>query len=267
MSRHRFAAAVLVAAGALATAGPAVAAPPANDDVADATVLTALPFRTVVDTTEATSEATDPFCEGPNSHSIWYRLTPSVSAEYAVTQFIFPDFPLDLGIGVYTGRPGALTEVACNNSRGANVRWEARAGTSYLIMVATGQGLGRGFADIPLTIQRVPPPIEVRFGVGDLRLDPASGGVFVPMTVRCSLPASFVQIQISISQWRRGRLVEGGTETMSTCPQGTHRRRAFVRPPAGERFGRWRAHLVMGVAGCDPFTCDGRSIDRRVLIR
>src|SRR3712207_8728055 len=44
-----------------------------------------------------------------------------------------------------------------------------------------------------------------RSGVGDLRLDGATGDVWVPMTVRCSLAATFMHITFSLSQWRRGQ--------------------------------------------------------------
>jgi hypothetical protein len=266
MSRHRLAVAALVAVGALAIAVPAQAAPPPNDNVADATVLTALPFQTRVDTLEATSQPTDPACDGPNSNSIWYRLTASVTGEHAVLTPGFPDPQLDLGVGVYTGRPGTLTEVACNNFDGPNVRWQAQAGTSYLIMISTGQGQARGFTDIDLTFRTVLPPIAVRFGVGDLRLDAATGGVFVPLTVRCTVPASLLEITVLVSQWRQGRLLEGEAFFFTTCPLTATRRLLLISPPDGTRFGRWQARLRMNVQACDVFTCDGRRIDRRVTI-
>jgi hypothetical protein len=53
---------LLLVAGALASAAPstALAAPPSNDNFADATVIGSVPFSTSVDTTEATTEPDEP---------------------------------------------------------------------------------------------------------------------------------------------------------------------------------------------------------------
>jgi hypothetical protein len=61
--RLRIGRAALVAA--LAVAPGADAAPPPNDDLANATVISTLPFTDTVDNSEATSEAGEPSCFGP----------------------------------------------------------------------------------------------------------------------------------------------------------------------------------------------------------
>jgi hypothetical protein len=76
---------VLLAVGALALPGAALAAAPANDDIAAATGVTAVPFADgPYDTTEATTGATDPsFCfepgASPDRSTVWYSFTPASS--------------------------------------------------------------------------------------------------------------------------------------------------------------------------------------------
>jgi hypothetical protein len=51
-------------------------AQPANDDIANATPITSLPFDDSLDTTEATMAPDDPDCFG-NGPTVWYTFTPT----------------------------------------------------------------------------------------------------------------------------------------------------------------------------------------------
>jgi hypothetical protein len=65
-------------AGALLVPATASAAPPSNDDFANATVVSSLPFSDSVDVTDATSQAGEPICTSPpDSRSAWYDYTPA----------------------------------------------------------------------------------------------------------------------------------------------------------------------------------------------
>ena len=66
----------LVAGMLVGLAPSAFAAAPGNDNVADATDVASLPFSdSSVDTTEATTEATDPLTCSGAAHSVWYVYT------------------------------------------------------------------------------------------------------------------------------------------------------------------------------------------------
>src|SRR3990172_7583509 len=69
----------LVAAIALAvpSASTALAAPPANDNFADAQVITELPFSISVDITEATTEPDEPQPCGYLPWTVWFSYTPA----------------------------------------------------------------------------------------------------------------------------------------------------------------------------------------------
>jgi hypothetical protein len=106
--------------------------PPANDDVDNATVISALPFTDAISTVDATTAGDDPFCNG-NEHTVWYAFTPTqdtpiradtAGSDYATT------------LGVYTGSRGTLSEVACEGF-GGQVAFTASANTTYFFMVAS----------------------------------------------------------------------------------------------------------------------------------
>jgi len=128
-------------------------AQPANDDCATPTVITALPFADMLDTTNATTAASDPVqsCSGDgpsqNSKSVWYSFTPA--SDGMLTAFTAGS-SYDTVLTVYTSSCGEVpTEVACNDddksgSTNAQAAFAVTAGTTYLIEVTAFQGSGGG---------------------------------------------------------------------------------------------------------------------------
>jgi hypothetical protein len=117
-------------------------AAPANDDIAQATVITALPFTDgPLDTNAATTAPEDPSCAG-RSHTVWYVVTPTADLSLIVHTF---GSQYDTTVSAYTGTPGALTQIACNDdyyddsvySLQSRVVFSAVAGTTYYIMVGS----------------------------------------------------------------------------------------------------------------------------------
>jgi len=114
--------------------------PPQNDEIADATVITALPFTDgPLNTTGATTAPDDPSCVG-NGPTVWYTFTPATDLSMIVHTF---GSKYDTTVSVYTGTPGALTQLACNDdfqSLQSRVAFSAVAGTTYYIMVGSYHG-------------------------------------------------------------------------------------------------------------------------------
>jgi hypothetical protein len=124
------------------------AAPPSNDDVADAEVVVGH-FVTTVDLTGATTEPDEPgttcfeypFFAGEVSNTAWYKYTAPQSGAVLIE-------PLDTGslsfaypaMVVWKGTPGDFTEAACGFVAG----FEATAGETYYIQVGELQ-LGDGY--------------------------------------------------------------------------------------------------------------------------
>ncbi|MFT4263761.1 MAG: carboxypeptidase-like regulatory domain-containing protein [Nocardioides sp.] len=144
--------ATLIAAGAMALAGlavaelPASAAAPANDNWSAAVALT-LGSPVTGTTVGATAEAGEPslFDDGPYA-SVWYRYTPASSGLVRIST---EGSDYDTTLGVYTGSSvSALTEVATNddspdatcsdaacNDLWSSLAFAATGGTTYYVVV------------------------------------------------------------------------------------------------------------------------------------
>ena len=90
------------------TASMAEAAAPSNDDIANATVVTGVPFSDATNNAEATGEP-DAGCG--IAATVWYQYTPTESG--------FLDFnaygsEVESVVALYSGTPGNLTNIACN---------------------------------------------------------------------------------------------------------------------------------------------------------
>lgn len=159
-----------------------VGAPPANDDFADATVITTLPFSGSVDTVTATSEQDEPDCgRGGIAASAWYRYTPGEDT-ILVVNTAGTDFS-KAAVGVYMGNDlGSLTTVACWIAVGVRrFGFVASAGQTYFFQVGT---LGSLFPSLhtghlafrldSAPIPRCPAPqSSVSDPIGDLRFQTA----------------------------------------------------------------------------------------------
>src|SRR6266540_1576705 len=133
-------------------ASVAHAAPPLNDNFANATVVGFIAFSETVNTTEATVEPNDPNnfgpCDGTNLvqgyKSIWYKYTAPTKGIIAADTIGTDPYPInsyDTYISVWTGNSlTSLTFVACDDSveasQDAQVTWRAKAGITYYVEVA-----------------------------------------------------------------------------------------------------------------------------------
>lgn len=77
---------ILTLAVALASFIPVLAASPANDNFANAEVITALPFTTIVDITDAGVEPNEPQSCFGTDRTVWYSFTPSQTISVRITR-------------------------------------------------------------------------------------------------------------------------------------------------------------------------------------
>jgi hypothetical protein len=113
--------------------GPAPA--PANDTIAHAIAIKALPFHASLDTTSATTDAVDTqanqSCGAPaTGNSVWYKFTPGAGDRNIFVDASASDY--GAGVLVARGAPGALTTVACGPFLATAT---LTPGTAYYIMV------------------------------------------------------------------------------------------------------------------------------------
>lgn len=132
-ARARAALSVTLAVLLLGLQPLAALAAPANDDLADATSITALPFSDVLDISEATVEPDEPepWC-APISNTVWYRIElpkkTGVVIDTAGSSF-------DTVLAVYDAN---LQHIACNDDMEdlqARLGFEASRRTTYYLQV------------------------------------------------------------------------------------------------------------------------------------
>lgn len=191
----------------------ALAAAPGNDNLANATAIAALPFSDVVDTTEATVEATDPStnCFDPEN-TVWYTFTPGGDGFVAADTF-GSDF--DTTLAVFTGSPGSFNEVRCNDDSASDLQsrvvWDAQAGTTYSIMAGTCCGGGSSGGSLHLNLDNTGPLFTLDALIVDARgqVKAKTGVATISGTIECSNGPGQVFLEVDLRQ-RIGRSIARG---------------------------------------------------------
>jgi PKD repeat protein len=128
-----------------------------NDNFADATVITALPFfGDSVDISGATVEPDEraPSCAFGNSSgkTVWYTFTPATTGQVSFTI----NAPFSTVVAVDTGAVDGLAEVICHGPFGGPSNFVAQAGTTYHFQL-DGMFGGSGVLQFNL-VAILPPP-------------------------------------------------------------------------------------------------------------
>jgi hypothetical protein len=129
----------------------AAAAAPANDLIENAIPITAVPFTNTQDSTDATVSPTDPpaACNQSASYSLWYVYTAATDGRIKATTSAPNQFAAPL-VTVYSGAPGALTQVGCSGQA-----VPVAAGTTYYLRLSVP---GCCFGTFTLDVAVPPPP-------------------------------------------------------------------------------------------------------------
>lgn len=153
---------VALGVGALVIVPSAVAAPPANDDFANAQTITGDSGSVAGTNVDATAEPSEPDHAGyPAQASVWYRWTPSADGK---ASFDTCTANFDTRLAVYTGNALAdLIEIASNDdsedcgsgSFQSSLSFAVSAGMTYEIAV---DGFGGSTGTFTLAWTRVPLP-------------------------------------------------------------------------------------------------------------
>jgi hypothetical protein len=257
----------LIIGGSVATAGTVSAAPPANDDALDATVIGSLPFVDDVDTTEATTSdeeaALKDQCGAPAmEQGVWYTATPTRSGT-GLIDVTGSDFPA--GIIVVSGSPGSFEFVTC--APGV-VSGPFTAGETRYFMVF-------GFdASNPSGAMHLEVRDEIDAPVLELTVDPVAhidrtGAANITGTVTCIAPDAqgFVEVVDGTVRQRAGRgFVDATFTTFPAVPcDGTTVPWTGVAVPDG-RFASGRAATVAMSFACGPDQCSGDFVEATVRL-
>lgn len=130
---------------------------PPNDNSDGAITIPSLPFTDNRDTRAATVEDGDPFPScGGRGFTIWYVFTP---VETGRVEFDTLGSNYSASLAVFTGSPGAFSEVACNSF--GPVRFTAVGGTTYYLMIGSFSSVG---GSLVLNGQELTPPANDDIG-------------------------------------------------------------------------------------------------------
>jgi hypothetical protein len=227
----------------VATAAPAAAAAPSNDEIGNATVITSLPFHETVDMSQATwNPLTDSAsCNRFNQvQSVWYTFTPTSSGQVA-----FDPSPSNqiMVIDVYTGSPGALNFVGCGSGGAGGFNeggfiLDATAGTTYSIMASPICCVPVPILDLSVYVA-VPPQATLSVNGGTFDL---GGNATIAGTLDCvgTVVADFFHPAVLIGSVRQsvGRLssVSASFSMTPTCAGATGWT-ALAQPATGRFVG------------------------------
>jgi hypothetical protein len=207
MNRHRQAALIVGCILSFALAGPVSAAPPPNDDISAPTAIS-LPSSTAQSTVEATLGPTDPTECPSGGHSVWFSYTADADGQLRATTF-GSDYDTILFVGTPDGA-GGLAVLGCNDDAvdlQSAVRFDAVAGTTYLLMV--GSFLDSAGGELVLDLSVAPPAPSI-----DLVVDPIGsfdpyGVATIRGTVTCSEGTVLSELDVELTQ-RVGRVLVRG---------------------------------------------------------
>ena len=254
----------LVLALTMGSAGPASAAPPANDTYRGRTVITALPFTTTLNTTQARTGPLDAEmnrdCGAPATDaSVWYQ------HRAAANGFLLADVSASnytAGVIVATGAPGSFQLVACGPG---GVIWEAQAGTRYTLLVFDDQfdGGGNG-GTLRLTVDTAPPPPTLDLTVNPTGTFTRDGSAILSGTFRCDAGAEGF-VEMLVSQWVGRVKIQGFGGTVLEC-DGTTRPWSVEVTAENGRFAGGKAATVTFAIACNEFLCSDEFLDERTVI-
>jgi len=242
----------LLSAGlaALVFVSLAVAAAPSNDDVAQATTITSLPFANTVSLAEASAATGDLDCSGiDDTHTVWYRITPQADMRLGLRTV--NEDGIEVSTTVASGEPGSFAQLQCSFSQTQAL--EVAAGTSYYIQLATA-GTDPGPV-VDFSVVRVE-PLSVKIALSK-NVTLSAGVATVSGTLQCSRttpPGSETAVQGALEQGvTHGWLVPVYFST--GCSKVPMRWQTTVQVLSGPGFERRQASLAGTGFACDAFIC------------
>lgn len=270
--------ALLLIASSLVAVGatPALAQPPANDVVENATMVEALPFSDVLDTSEATTDEVDAAlnqnCGAPSTDaSVWYTVV--VEEQSAVEVQVF-ESSYSAGVIIATGSPGSLELVNCGPEA---VLFFAEPGVTYWVLAFDDQldgGGNGGTLVINIDSFVVEPPPEIELNVDPVgTFDPRSGGATISGTFTCTGFAEFIEL-FGEARQRAGRLFVRGFFSLFSenggsplaCDGETQAWTVHVTADNGS-FAGGNVDVTATVFACGFFDCTEQTIEQRVRLR
>jgi hypothetical protein len=265
-----------VALFSLAVAGPTLAAAPSNDDAGSPSLIATLPFIDSLDTSEATSDPSDPDCFGSGSSaSVWYAFTTGTDPVTLLADTSASDYVT--AITVMAGSPTGDGIVACGFG---GAQFPAEPTTTYYFMIAACASGGVGLAavgcdpsatggSLVFSLDAAPPPPSVELSVDPVgHFNKVTGSATITGSVICTGEAFYTEIDVELRQAvGRFTVVGFGYVSDAFVCDGT------AQPWSVEVFGYsgqfkgGRAASVTVAYACGEFECGYDEVDQSVRLR
>jgi hypothetical protein len=231
----------------------AQAAPPANDEISNARVITSVPTTVTVNTTNATFNAATDVGGYPcmGGHSVWLKFRPTATVK---ARIITPEADFDAMLGVFRGPANNLTTVACQDDSvvGPAVEVTFQANTTYFIAVSSCCDETAGTGGSATLRFYLPKVLAVADPVTSARAGNVSGRALLGGTVRCTNPG-YVDIYVNLSQ-RVGSLVARGDGYLGTrCERTKQSWSLSIDSATGNAFRPGKVSVTMATYGYDGF--------------
>lgn len=261
-------AAVVASLVGLVSAGSAWAAPPPNDNFANATVIGSLPFSATEDTTGATEEPLDAEVATacgvsvpiPQDYSVWFDYTPTTSQ---LIQIDASASSYTVGIGVVTGSPGSFQAAACFAPVG---QVSVTAGQTYHILAVDFGGGTGGTLQLSVSVaQPPPPPPTVHVAINPFgAVETSSGAATIRGRVECTGSTAGITIEVAHEVGHQSVVGFGSTDV--TC-DGTSQPWSITVTPPRNKFGVSTAVVYALARTCNPQSCASVLVKRTVELR
>jgi hypothetical protein len=250
---------LMAIASVVLLAAPAWAAAPGNDDVANPTPITSVPFSDQVDTSEATVTADDHPCRlNPEAGAnVWYTLTLAQTT-YIEINTAGSSYDTTLSASIETA--GGRDMFACNDDSeyglASKIEFEAQAGQTYLVMAGTYYGSAGGALVVnAFETEPPPPPYDLTNGSLTGSVNAKTGTVTLRGTVTCNSDGWF-QTWGTLRQ-RIGRLILSTRyEVYGECIGGVGAWEAAGLQSPGGLFTSGSATVSQYTYGCNETSCD-----------
>jgi hypothetical protein len=233
--------------------------PPANDDVADAIVIPALPFTDRRDTRGATTAPDGPGrCFGGTN--VWYAFTPS---EEMIVRLSTAGSSYDAALDVFVSSDGGLSHT--DLCAFGQLDFVASAGTTYYVMVSSPAFGG----DLIFAVLDLGAPLQVTLSLNATgSFDPKTGVATVGGTVGCNVPGFVFDVNGTLQQ-KIGRVLltaqfsTGGFE----CTPPKTAWSATAASPNGLFTGGKATLSNVSTSACNEGSCDDASISGPVTVK
>ncbi len=237
--------------------------PPTNDSIANATTIAGPLFTDYIDTSGATADPNDPYCDGYN-YSVWYIYTADDDV-YVDADTYYSWY--DTTLSVYTGPPNELSQIRCaNNYMSEEVSFQAHPGQTFYIMVGAAFYEPGGVLNFRV---RVTPEFKLGLTLDPTgSFNPRTGRATIGGTITCNTEPDFITLDGSLRQ-SVGRIstIEASFYETMNCTPGQPSRWSLALLPNQGRYTGGQALARVHLYGCNSVSCTASNLEAVIRLR